>query len=140
MHSIKYSETPLMRTPLGPSQSVLIRGMALYFRGCFNVCRIFSGTARSVRITVDVRISGVSARRGSTVFNQQSITSLYASQRSVYTIVTTPSLEINLSTISRKASKHRNNIFHPKSSQIFLITIIIKRSIIPLFSHIWKSA
>ena len=37
-----YSGTLLMRTPLGPTQSVLIRGVALY-QGLFSMHKIHSG-------------------------------------------------------------------------------------------------
>ena len=55
-----------MRTPLGPFQTVLIERCA-HFRGCFICTRCTFGIPSSVRITVDVRISKVSARRSSTV-------------------------------------------------------------------------
>ena len=51
-----------MQTPLGPSQSVLIKGVSL-FRGVVLYVQDTFQTTRSVRITVDVRISRVSARR-----------------------------------------------------------------------------
>ena len=62
----QYSGTPLMRTPLGPTQIVLIREGSL-FQGLFNIRQILSGPPCSVYITVNVLISGVSARRGSIV-------------------------------------------------------------------------
>ena len=55
-----------MRTPLRPTQIVLIKGVSL-FRGLFYIHEITFGTTHSVHIIVDVRISGVSARRDSTV-------------------------------------------------------------------------
>ena len=61
--------TPVMPTLLGPSQSVLISGVSL-FKGCFYTQHTFR-TAHSVRMTVDVVISGVSVRRGFTVYPKQ---------------------------------------------------------------------
>ena len=42
LHKSQYSGTPLMRTPLGASQSVLIRGLSL-FQGLFCTHKICSG-------------------------------------------------------------------------------------------------
>ena len=42
MLNFKYSGTPIMWTPLGPNQKVLIRGVSL-FQGLFNICKILLG-------------------------------------------------------------------------------------------------
>ena len=55
-----------MWTPLGPTQSVLIKGVSL-FQGLFDIRKILSGPLAVARITVDVLISGVPTRQGSTV-------------------------------------------------------------------------
>ena len=71
-----YSETSLIWTPLGPTQSVLIRGVS-WFQGLLDIRMIRSGPhACSVRITVDVCISGVSARRSCTVYDAVNLNSL----------------------------------------------------------------
>ena len=42
MHTV-YSGAPLMRTPFGPTQNVLIRGLSL-FQGLFKIRKIHSGS------------------------------------------------------------------------------------------------
>ena len=62
-----------MRTPLGPTRRVLIRGVSL-FQGLFNIRKILSGPHTvSTLQWMQVRISGVFARRGSTLITNQAI-------------------------------------------------------------------
>ena len=75
-----------MQTPLGPSQCVMIRGVSL-FQGLFYMHKILFGTPRSVRITVDVLISVVATRQGSTVYIWHTYTCVFQITTKMYTVI-----------------------------------------------------
>ena len=61
--AIRWNPSNVDTTPLGPSQSVLIRGVRVLISGIVLYRQDTFGTTRSVHITVDVHISGVSTSK-----------------------------------------------------------------------------